>query len=293
MSRTQPATALTIGFFDGVHRGHQALLRQLLAAAAERDLLPGAVTFDLHSLEVLHGRGPMHNILTTPEKAGLRQVEVIHFTPEFAAQTGEEFVEGHLLDELQAQYLAIGRDFRFGKGRAWGAEDMREIAGRHDVEVELVDLLDEAGEKVSSRDIRRLLSEGQVDEAAELLGRPYRLTGPVVHGEELGRKIGFPTANVRVPDRKILPRYGVYAVRAAGYDGVMNIGLRPTVDGRRESVEVHLFEFDGDLYHQELAVDVVARLRDEQKFDGLPALQAQIAADCEQAKAILAAGDDG
>lgn len=302
MSCDQPAGAWTIGFFDGVHRGHRVLLQRVLAAAALRGLRAGAVTFDLHSLEVLHGRGPMHTILTTDEKvaalkaAGLAAVEVIHFTPEFAAQTGEQFVEGHLLETLGARYLAVGRDFRFGRDRAWGAVEMRAIAARHGVTTEIVDLVGDDGEKVSSRHIRRLLSEGDVSGAAALLGRPYRLTGTVARGQRLGRTIGFPTANLWLPPRKVVPARGVYAVRAetphGPATGVMNIGQRPTVHGVGETYEVHLFDFAADLYDQVLAVDLIARLRDERKFDGLPALQAQIAVDCDEARAILAAGDE-
>ncbi len=302
MSLVRPASALTIGFFDGVHLGHQALLRRVLAAAQERGLQPGAVTFDLHSLEVLHGRRPLHTILTTAEKVetlrsfGLADVDVIHFTPEFAAQSGEQFVEDHLLERLAARYLVVGRDFRFGRGRAWGADEMQAIAARHGVATEIVDLVDDSGGKVSSRDIRKLLADGEVAAAAVLLGRPYRLAGEVVRGQQLGRTIGFPTANLSLPPRKIVPRRGVYAVRAATprgrADGVMNIGLRPTVSGERETYEVHLFDCEADLYDQTLVVDLVARLRDERKFDGLPALQAQIHADCEQARALLAAGDE-
>ncbi|NUQ00342.1 MAG: hypothetical protein HUU35_10870, partial [Armatimonadetes bacterium] len=148
---SQPGTALTIGFFDGVHRGHQALLRRVRQAATARGLAPVAVTFDLHSLEVLHGKGPLHTILTTAEKvavlqaAGMAQVEVFHFTPEFAAQSGADFVDQILIGQLGGRYIAVGKDFRFGHQRSCGASDMVSLAARHQVEVEVVALTGEDG----------------------------------------------------------------------------------------------------------------------------------------------------
>lgn len=298
MSQSAPrpaGRAITIGFFDGVHRGHQVLLRRVLDAAEERGLVPTAATFDLHSLEVLHGRGPMRTLLTTDEKvaalhaAGMAEVRVFHFTPDFAAQSGREFVDRVLVDEMQAAYLAVGRDFRFGHQRSCGSRDMVELAGAHGVTVEVVDLLGDDRRKISSRDIRAHLEAGRVAEAAALLGRPYHLHGTVVEGCRVGRELGFPTANLRVEARKIVPANGVYAVRAPDLAaaGVANLGVRPTVSGTGETVEVHLFGFTGDLYGRDLKVEFVARLRDEQRFPDLEALKAQIAEDCAIARRLL------
>ncbi len=286
-------TALTIGFFDGVHRGHQVLLQRVLAAAARLGARPVAVTFDLHSLEVLHGRGPLKTILTTAEKVallracGLDDVVVYHFTPEFAAQSGQEFVENALVAELQARSICVGRDFRFGHHRSCGAADLAALAGRHGVEVDIVDLVGADGHKVGSRAIRAELAVGDVATAAAMLGRPYTLTGTVVEGRRLGRTIGFPTANLAVDPRKIVPEHGVYAVRWAGRPGVLNIGVRPTVGGVAETIEAHWLDYSGDLYGATLTVEFVARLRPERRFADLAALQTQIAHDVARARQVL------
>ena len=300
MADSRPGLAVTIGFFDGVHRGHQRLIERVRAVAAAAGLRPAALTFDLHSLEVLHGHAPLQTILSTAEKAALLEsyglaVTVLHFTPEFAAQTGAEFVARVLVEQLGARAVVVGRDFRFGRGRACGAADLEALAAAHGVAVTVVDLVDEAGHKIGSRAIRERLAAGEVSSAADLLGRPYSLTGEVVEGRRLGRTIGFPTANLAVDPRKIVPACGVYAVWARladrRYPAALNLGIRPTVDAGAGavSIEAHLLDFDGDLYGRTLTVEFVARLRDEQRFDGLPALQRQIAADVTAARAVLGA----
>ncbi|MCC7493400.1 MAG: bifunctional riboflavin kinase/FAD synthetase [Fimbriimonadaceae bacterium] len=292
------ATVVTIGFFDGVHRGHQQLLQRVVAVARGAGLVPAAVTFDLHSLEVVHGRGPLRTILTTAEKvaalraAGLQRVEVYPFTAEFAQQSGAAFVE-RLVADLRPARILVGHDFRFGRQRACGVAELTACAARQQVAVEAVELLAADGSKVGSRAIREAIEAGQVTLAASLLGRPYRLSGEVVQGQQLGRQIGFPTANLAVDPRKVLPAHGVYAVRASGADelaaaAVLNVGVRPTVSGVGLSIEAHLLDWTGDLYGRTLTLDLLARLRAEQRFDGLPALQAQIARDVAAARAALA-----
>lgn len=293
-TQLQTGTAVTIGFFDGVHRGHQALLAATRAAASRLGVAPVAVTFDLHRLAVLGHRGPQPTIMTTDEKvahlraAGMAEVVVLHFTPEFAQQTGRQFVDRFLVGELSARWVVVGHDFRCGHGRATGEDELRRYLAAHDAGLTAVDAVLHDGERVSSKAIRAHLLAGEVEAAAGLLGRPYALSGPVEEGRRLGRTLGFPTANVALDPRKLLPAPGVYAVRVGALAGVANLGVRPTVDDSgRLSLEVHLFDFDGDLYGRELTVAFVARLRGERRFDGLPALRAQLARDCAAARAAL------
>jgi len=293
--------ALTIGFFDGVHLGHRALLDRTLAAAAARGLGSAAVTFDMHRFEVLRHKPAVQTLTTTEEKrelllaAGLDAVHVLHFTPEFAAQSGRHFVETTLLGELRARFLVVGHDFRFGHSRACGVSEMATYAARGGVEVESVAPVALDGERISSNAIRRAVLAGDVANAARALGRPYRLSGTVVSGRRLGREIGFPTANLAVDARKVLPAAGVYATRLwlddGAHDAVTNLGVRPTLDdGAGTSIETHLLDFDGDLYERFVSLDFHHRLRGERRFADLPALAAQIGRDCHAARAALAGG---
>lgn len=290
--------ALTIGFFDGVHRGHQELLRRVLAAARERGLASLATTFDLHSLEVLHGRGPLRTILTTAEKVatlrsyGVDDVHVFHFTKEFAAQTGQEFVDRVLVEQLGARHIVVGHDFRFGHGRSCGSADMVALAARHKVSVEVVERVTVDGERVSSSALRAAISAGDVALAMRLMGRPYALSGEVVRGEGVGRTLGFPTANLTPDERKLLPATGVYAATAevAGATrlAVVNIGRRPTVSASGElSTEAHVLDFAGDLYGCQMTLRFHERLRSERRFTSLDALRSQIERDVAAARERL------
>lgn len=293
-------TAVTIGFFDGVHLGHRALLQRVRQEADARGLEAVAVTFDLHSLEVLHGQGMRPTLLTTLEKveqlqtAGMQRVEVLHFTPEFAAQTGEQFIADYLVGQLRAAYVAVGHDFRFGRGRAYTADDLKQVAGEFGVEVDVLSRVEIGGARVSSSALRELVVEGRVAAVPPLLGRPFSLRGLVVEGRRMGRSIGFPTANLAVDRRKLLPAHGVYVVQAGEPTearlGMMNIGLRPTVGGGGVTIEVHLLDYDADLYGATLEVQFLDRLRDERRFDSLEALRQQLERDREAARLVGAAG---
>ncbi len=292
------STALTLGFFDGVHRGHQVLLARTVEAARRLHVEPVAVTFDLPRREVIGHRGRQQTIDTIDERiarlkaGGMAWVEVIRFTPSFAQQSGERFVQATLVEQLGARQVVVGHDFRFGQGRSCGVDDLRAYCAGRGVEVDIVEPQTINGERVSSRAVREALTDGDLARAELFLGRRYELSGPVVEGRRLGRQLGFPTANVEVDPRKLLPALGVYAALVSGEGveapAVLNLGFRPTVSGSgRLSVEAHLLDWSGDLYGQVLRVEFVARLRAEQRFDGVDALRKAIAADCDQARAIL------
>ena len=287
---------MAIGNFDGVHLGHQRLLNELLAAARRHGAVATVYTFDpaptavvapdRHQprLQSLAGR------VARLHAAGVANVVVEPFTPAFAALPAERFVRSVLVEQLGARALVVGHDFRFGNMRAGDAAYIRRLAP----EVELVEVaaVELGGMPVSSSRIRKLLAAGEVEEAGTLLGRPWSVSGPVVHGQARGRTIGFPTANVAQRE-ELQPGAGVYAVRALLPDGrtlagVANLGTRPTVGGTDRSVEVHLFDYAGDLYGQELEVSLVAWLRAERRFGSLGELTAQIAADATAARARLA-----
>ena len=258
------------------------------------------VTFFPHPKEFFAGHA---RPLLTPleEKSrqlaclGVDQLVLLPFNAELANLDASAFVERVLIHDLQATHISVGSDFHFGKGRRGNVELLSEIAARHHIPVTIVPLRNDAAGRISSSRIRQALLDGELANANQLLGRPYVLTGVVVLGKQLGRTIGFPTANLKLPGDKFIPRRGVYSVKAFGIlpaqqpvFGVMNIGNRPTVDGQDISVEVHLFDWDGDLYGETLTVSLESFIRPEQKFASLDALKEQITRDCETAKATLA-----
>lgn len=255
------------------------------------------VTFSPHPQEYFSG---VSRTLLTPvaEKTwqlaqmGVDQLVMLPFNQALAELRPEEFVSQILIAGLQAQRISVGNDFRFGKGRSGSAEGLQEIAAGYGVPVVRVPLRYETGDRISSSRIRQALQMGELAEAAGLLGHSYTLTGRVVQGQQLGRTMGFPTANLQMPADKYLPRKGVYSVRVYGASaeplrGVMNLGSRPTVAGQDISVEVHVLDWSGDLYGQVLTVSLESFVRPEQKFDSLASLKEQIAADCEVAIATL------
>ena len=295
--------AVSIGVFDGVHRGHQAVLETLHREAAEMHARTLVVTLDPHPVEVLRpGSGPP--LLTTPaERCGLFEkfggspdaVLVQRFDRSIAALTAEEFLRRVAPGGARLRLLVVGHDFRMGRDRSGGPEELAELGSRAGFRVVRVSASFDDGSPVSSSRIRSLVAEGGVQEAADLLGHPYRIEGVVVRGRGIGRTLDFPTANVDIPDvRKLLPAHGVYAVRVglpgerASRPGVMNLGVRPTFgEGGAAKLEVHLPGFDGDLVGSQVGVDLIARIREERRFSGPDALAAAIAADVREARKIL------
>jgi len=288
-------SVVVIGNFDGVHLGHQAVLRQARALADARGLRCVVLTFDPHPSEVL-GRGVPPRLTTLARRIellrqhGATDVAVEPFTTELASWSPERFAKELLSDRLGTRVVVVGSNFRFGNKRAGDFDTLRTLGTTHGFEALAAEVAGDAEGPFSSTRVRDALAAGEVERAAHVLGRPHALSGVVEHGDARGRTIGFPTANLGGVE-EMLPPHGVYAVRvvdgAETRGGVMNLGVRPTVGGLSLRIEAHVFDFDADLYGKTLRVELVARLRGEQKFAGLAELQAQIAKDAEAARRAL------
>ena len=294
-------TALTIGIFDGVHRGHQAVIEQVAAQARRHDLAAGAITFHPHPREVLRRDLTIEYVTSLEDRlallraTGLDTVATVSFTSEFAQTDAGDFVR-MLVEELQLRRLIIGEDFALGRQRGGDPQTLAQLGQELGFAVDVIELVagnGEQQEKISSTDIRSALSAGDIDRVQTLLGRRFSVHGPVVLGFERGRTIGFPTANVAVGADRAIPGPGVYATFAHLPGGrrpsVTNIGVRPTFEDNAElSIECHIFDFDGDIYNTDLRVEFVRRLRGERKFEGVAQLVEQIGRDCAAARALLA-----
>jgi riboflavin kinase/FMN adenylyltransferase len=289
---------LTIGSFDGVHKGHQAILRKLIAGAHAAGAPAVVLTFFPHPSIVLRGRsGPFY--LTSPEERaallgelGVDRVITLPFDRELAAQTARQFVQA-LYDHLGLRHLHVGHDFALGRGRQGDLPYLQGLGKEMGFTVSVMHPVRQQGQAVSSSRIRAVLGEGDVRLARALLGRRYQVEGEVVAGDGRGRTIGIPTANLDVWSERLLPKSGVYACLAC-VDGqirraVANIGVRPTFETQEAlpRVEAHLLDYAGDLYGKDMALSFVARLRDEQRFANVQELVAQIQADIRQAKKLL------
>lgn len=289
--------AITIGVFDGVHRGHLGLLAQLRAAAGG-DLATAVVTFKNHPLTVLRPEidvtylMPFERRLELLEAADVDHVVPIDFTHEISQLTAREFVTA-LRDRLSMRHLVAGPDFALGKGRAGTLGVLRDLGGEIGFEVTEADPSVAGDVRVSSTETRHCLTEGAVDRAAELLGRPFRLTGEVVKGDQRGRALGFPTANLKIAPQMALPADGIYATLAHAGGRVLpsatSVGVRPTFEVAGRTVETFILDFDEDLYGTEVSIDFIERIRPELQFDSVDALIEQMDRDVEQARGILAA----
>lgn len=287
--------ALTIGNFDGVHRGHRAMLDRVVAKGRELGIPGGVLTFEPHPREFFAPADAPSRISRLREKlewfaeAGIGHAHVLRFDARLAAQGAERFVEEVLVQGLGVRWLLVGRDFRFGAKRI-GDYALLEAAGRrHGFGLEAMEDVADAGRRISSSGVRDALAAGDLENAGRLLGRPYSMSGRVAHGEKLGRQLGFPTANIVL--RRRPPLAGIFAVAAeleethAMLRGVASVGRRPTVrDNAAPLLEVHLFDWNAPLYGRHLRVTFLKKLRDEEKYDGLEALRAAIARDAEQAR---------
>ncbi|MEP9354545.1 bifunctional riboflavin kinase/FAD synthetase [Xanthobacter sp. KR7-65] len=291
---------VAIGNFDGVHRGHQAVFATARAMAEAAGGPALALTFEPHPRAFFNPATAPYRLTPEAEKlryiadSGLKGAIVLPFDAALAALEAEAFVREVLVGRYGVAGVAVGFDFHFGRGRAGSPAFLEEAGRRHGFAVKVVEPMRDEGDAISSTAIRQALASGQVGHAAHMLGRPFTVSAEVIHGEKRGRTIGYPTANLALPQDLELA-FGIYAVRvvcAAGpFDGVANYGRRPTFDNGRPLLEVHLFDFSGDLYGATLEVAFIAYLRPELKFDGLDALVAQIGADARQAREVLAQGD--
>ena len=295
------ATAVTVGTFDGVHRGHQDVLARLVARASAAGLPSLLVTFEPHPLEVLNPAAAPALLTTRDEKlaaleaTGLDYLAILTFDKALAALPAEEFVDRILLRTYRMRSLLIGHDHGFGRGREGSVDTLRALGVTRSFDVEVVAPVEGPdGRPISSSVVRRAVAAGDLDAAAGALGRPYSLRGPVVAGEGRGRTLGYRTVNVEPPStRKLLPPDGVYAVRVetsrGPFGGMLNLGARPTFDDARRTIEAHLFEASGDFYGDVVEVAFVKRLRDTRRFDGPDALMAQLAEDERAARVALTA----
>ncbi len=297
--RATTSTVLTIGNFDGVHLGHRALLGELMAKARELALPATVLTFEPHPRELFApDQAParlasMRDKLELLGECGVDRVHVCRFDRKLAGLTAEQFIERILVRGLAVRHLIIGDDFRFGKARGGDFSLLRQAGRHHGFVVEAMHTVDLDARRVSSSAVREALAAGDIERAERLLGRPFVIAGRVMDGRKLGRSIGFPTANIQV-HRKRLPLSGVFAVTVSGIDskplpGAANIGVRPTVaEGLKPVLEVHLLDFDRDIYGRHVDVNFMHKLRSEAKFDSLDALKAQIARDVADVRAYFA-----
>lgn len=291
------ASVITIGVFDGVHRGHQLLIGRLISYARQHDLTPVVVTFFPYPDTVIQGLRDGYYLTMPNTKAdllgelGVEVVVTYPFTDEVRQMRAADFVQ-QLLTHLKMKSLWVGSDFALGYKREGNVTFLGEQSGVHNFELQVIDLMDAEGERVSSTRIREALAAGDVAEAARLLGRPHRVPGSVIQGAGRGRTINIPTANLAFPAEQAIPARGVYAawvtIGSEKFAAMVNIGLRPTFDGSGgQTIEAHILDFSRDIYGQEISLEFVARLRDERKFENVQALIAQIHNDIERGRELL------
>lgn len=287
---TNSPTVLTIGNFDGLHLGHRAMLERLAARGAELGLPTTVMTFEPHPRELFTPDQAPARLTSLREKlqlldgCGVDRSFVCHFSRRVAGLSAEEFIENILVRGLGVRHVIIGDDFRFGKGRAGDFAMLAAAGQRLGFGVEAMHTVEVLEERVSSSAVRGALAAGNLEHAAQLLGHPYCIAGRVVHGDKIGRRIGYPTANIQLK-RKRLPLNGVFAVTVSGLDkrhlpGAASLGVRPTLgQGLKPVLEVNLFDFDREIYGSHITVHFLHKMRDEMKFDSLDALTAQIGRD--------------
>ena len=301
-ARHIPNAVVTIGTFDGVHLGHQAIFNKMKALAKNVDGETVVVTFSPHPRQVLNIDSSNLRFLCTPEEKlqkfeefGIDNVVIINFTKEFSRTPSEVFIKDYIIDNIHPAYIVVGYDHHFGKNRMGDFELLNEMMKKYNFNVERVAAQDVENIAISSTKIRNALAVGNVKGANRLLGYTYSITAEVVVGNKIGRTLGFPTANLELPrEYMLINNRGVYAClvdyEGKTYKAMANIGLRPTIGDRNEDnpiIEVNLFDFDGDLYGKQIRVRFIDRIRDEEKFHGLDALKAQLKQDREKAKEIL------
>lgn len=292
-------TVVTSGTFDGVHLGHKKILNRLKELSAISGGESVVITFWPHPRMVVSEDSQNLQLLSTIEEKielfeqiGIQHLVIIPFTRAFSELTSTEFIQNILIDKICTHKLVIGYDHRFGKNREGSFESLKQNCESYGFEVEEIPRQDIEDLAISSTRIRNALTSGDVTIAQELLGRPYSITGTVVKGKQLGRTIGFPTANLHIHESyKLIPANGVYVIQIHHkgdiYAGILNIGVRPTVDGTIRTIEAHIFDFNKDIYGEDIKLIFLKHLRDEQKFDGIDALTSQIKLDKAQALAFF------
>ncbi|CAN5733067.1 bifunctional riboflavin kinase/FAD synthetase [soil metagenome] len=286
-------TVLTLGVFDGLHLGHQMIMQKVVSRAKETKSVPTVTTFDPHPRAVLHPENAppllqtLDQRLANFEVLGIEQAIVIRFDKEFADQNAEDFLRDIVHERLQAREVYLGKGFAFGKNRGGNIELLKKMSKELGFFADEVPEIRLRGTRISSSKIRELLKDGKVNPARRMLGRPYGVEGQIIHGDQRGRTIGFPTANLK-PHNRVIPKYGVYAtanlIEGVWHRSITNVGVRPTFEDDKEpSIESYIFDFDGDLYGDVLRVRFLHRIRDEKKFNGIVELKAQIERDTRTA----------
>ena len=287
-------TVLTLGVFDGLHLGHQKIMETVVSRAKAVGAIPTAITFDPHPRAVLFPDSAPPLLQTLDQRLanfeflGIEQAIVIGFNKDFAAQDAEIFLRDIAHERLQAKEVYLGEGFAFGKNRGGNIELLKKMSVELGFYADEISEISLRGQRISSSKIRRLLADGKVNLVRRMLGRPYGIEGQIVRGDQRGRTIGFPTANLK-PRNRVVPKFGVYAtatlIKNEWRRSITNVGVRPTFDGDKEpSIETHIFDFDGDLYGEVLRVRFLHRLRDERKFNGINELKAQIQKDSNRAQ---------
>ena len=282
-------TVLTLGVFDGLHLGHQAIMQTVVSRAKAINTVPTAITFDPHPRSVINPENAPPLLQTLDQRLnaleffGIEQTIIVRFNQEFAAQDAEVFLRETIYERLQAREVYLGKGFAFGRNRSGNIELLRQMSEKLGFFADEVPEVCLRGARISSSKIRELLSLGKVNLARRMLGRPYGVEGVIIRGEQRGRTIGFPTANLK-PQNRVIPKYGVYAtanlIGGRWRRSITNVGVRPTFEGDREpSIESYIFDFDGNLYGDVLRVRFLHRIRDERKFGGIEELKIQIAKD--------------
>lgn len=300
-NETNAAYSLAVGFFDGVHKGHQAVIKNAMEMAKQLNVESAVMTFDPHPSIVLGARKekvfyitPLQQKLDVLEEFGVENVFVVNFTSDFAKLSPEDFIQ-YFIKDLNVKHVTAGFDFSFGKFGKGNMETLKELSnGEYGVTV--IDKQSDEEEKISSTRIRKYLQDGDMESAANLLGRAFEVPGIVVHGDKRGRTIGFPTANIQSTEGSFIPATGVYAVKILvqdkWYDGVCNVGYKPTFknpDDKQLTIEVHILDFDKNIYGEEVKVGWYKRIRSEKKFDGIESLKTQIEKDKMEAIEYFAA----
>lgn len=291
-------SAITIGTFDGVHLGHQKIIKRLQTIAKEKGLQSVILTFFPHPRMVLQSAVELKLLNTIEERQeilsglGLDHLVIKEFTKDFSILSAEQYVKNILVDELYAKYIIIGYDHRFGKNRRANIEDLITFGRNFDFKVEEISVKDVDDIAVSSTKIRTALNVGDIKTANAFLGYNYFLTGTVIKGKQIGQQIGFPTANINIKESyKLIPKNGAYIVKSKIenniYFGMMNIGTNPTVNGTKQSIEVHYFDFDQNLYGQKIKIELLDYLRNEHRFESLEILKVQLKTDKENALKII------
>jgi len=298
---TEKTSIITIGTFDGVHIGHQEIVKNLVKNANEKNDKSVIFTFFPHPRMVLQKGGDLKLLTTLQEKiallekTGLDFLVIEPFTKEFSRLTALDFVRKILVQQLKLKKLIIGYDHHFGRNREGDFEQLKEYGTLYGFEVEEIPSQDIQNIAVSSTKIRKALEEGNIEKANTYLGYEFMLTGTIVHGRGLGNKWNYPTINIHIEESyKLIPKSGVYIIKTTinntNIFGIMNIGYRPTVDGKHQTIEVHLLDFNADLYGENIQVQLAYRLRDEQKFSSMDALFAQIKSDENNARELISNG---